>query len=440
MKRVLDPLSWAFAVVVAVAIARRVKRGRRVVLTGRFSPRLVRMIAMVLVLFGIGCEKRRPTGGPVSLPIAPVAPSAGLDGSAASKVPDACDALPDAVTSQTVEAWARHQEAVSGWSRFKLDVTRALPMGRAQPHPAGVLPTSIDVSPAFAAMVAGQIAALAEGRATPAVTPAEALRALDEMEAKALYDHWLNAYLWRRTATADPAGVHELYTRFVRHARIADTLIAAYGQVRPLLRPPRAWMSKAAPPRERAEDRAAREQAVQDFFDAVKRLYPTTDAGTWRRDGVTLLSPVKGVAPPMLLRGGQRLAFADGEKTRVGRLDLLVTPKDSRCALTHDWLGPLELPADRTVSVWGLETFLSPGGTETARAAIAKALDGDEKTAEQLERALPLVHRSLRAALEKSPGKKGAPRLRMIMALFDDVPMPPLPAVGADGGVDSGFP
>jgi hypothetical protein len=55
----------------------------------------------------------------------------------------------------------------------------------------------------------------------------------------------------------------------------------------------------------------------------------------------------------------------------------------------------------------------------------------DEKAALRLERAMPLVHTDLRAALEKTPNAKGAPRMRLILSLFDDVPMP---ALGPDAG------
>ena len=46
----------------------------------------------------------------------------------------------------------------------------------------------------------------------------------------------------------------------------------------------------------------------------------------------------------------------------------------------------------------------------------------------QLEQALPLVHTLLREELKHSPNATGAPRLRLILALFDDAVMPALAA------------
>ena len=58
-------------------------------------------------------------------------------------------------------------------------------------------------------------------------------------------------------------------------------------------------------------------------------------------------------------------------------------------------------------------------------ATVSSALAGDEAAALDIERALPLVHPEVRSAVRGSPNAKGAPRLRTILALFDDVPMPP---------------
>ena len=87
---------WVVAIVVAVLILRRVRRGKPVVLAGRWSPRLVRMIAVVLVV-ARGRAKKRHAGGvgrPAKLPVRP-----------------ADDELPKTITLQTVQIWlAMHQE------------------------------------------------------------------------------------------------------------------------------------------------------------------------------------------------------------------------------------------------------------------------------------------------------------------------------------------
>src|SRR5215213_8282519 len=89
-------LLWVAAVVVAVLILRRVRRGKPVVLTGRWSPRLVRMVVVVLVVLGVGDEPRPPevSAAPLKLPVR-----------------SADDQLPRAITPQTIQTWlAVHQE------------------------------------------------------------------------------------------------------------------------------------------------------------------------------------------------------------------------------------------------------------------------------------------------------------------------------------------
>ena len=50
--------------------------------------------------------------------------------------------------------------------------------------------------------------------------------------------------------------------------------------------------------------------------------------------------------------------------------------------------------------------------------------NNSEDAADRLEQALPLTHRAIRAGLKELPKASGAPRLRLILALFDDAIMP----------------
>src|SRR5262245_38181601 len=89
-------LLWAAAIIVAVVILRRVRRGKPVVLTGKWSPRLVRMIAVVLVVVGTNEETRTPeaTAAPAKLP-----------------VHSSDDELPKSVNATTIQMWLTiHQE------------------------------------------------------------------------------------------------------------------------------------------------------------------------------------------------------------------------------------------------------------------------------------------------------------------------------------------
>src|SRR3954469_16945351 len=68
MKWLLLPLLWVVAVVVAVGVAWRLRRGQRVVLRGRWSPQVIRLVVILLVFFGVGLARTRsaPAPGPAA--------------------------------------------------------------------------------------------------------------------------------------------------------------------------------------------------------------------------------------------------------------------------------------------------------------------------------------------------------------------------------------
>jgi hypothetical protein len=244
-------------------------------------------------------------------------------------------------------------------------------------------------------------------------------------------DHWLNAYLWRKTATG--AGENkeriELYSRLHHHARMTDTLIRAHARVKPVMLSPRAWMSKAGPPKGWHE---ARQKSVADMLAAARALYASTEIGTWKKDGLALFIVSRDSAPFGLIRGGQRQLPRGEETIELGRLDLIETPSGGKpVVLDHPWLGKVELPADRLISVWDLSRCLSDGGRARLKETVREALDGNVAASTRLEQALPLAHAAIRESLQKDPRAKGAPRLRMILALFDDAVMP-VPSSEAD--------
>jgi len=353
------------------------------------------MTAIALVMLGIGCEKKSAAGeGAVTpLPDADAAPDRAASTSEAGAAKPAAvvaDALPDTFTEQTVRDWLALQSSRSAWMRFKLEATRAHLGGTAKPSPGGLASWSKTMVTIF------------EAAPSAPVAPRTMLTALDEAEAAGLYDHWLISSLWRRTAATgetDARDLETLYARFRRHAHTTNALLLAYGVVKPTMLPARAWMSKAGPS---AAQRAAHEKTVRDLLAAARDVYAKTDEGTWLRDGAVLL---------------------DGK--RFGRLDLLITAPGATAAVNHTWLGRIDLPAGRTLSVWNLPELLAPAANDKVKATVKSALAGDEAAALELERALPLAHLEIRAAVKASPNAKGAPRLRMILALFDDVPMPP---------------
>src|SRR5262249_46617015 len=128
-----------------------------------------------------------------------------------------------------------------------------------------------------------------------------------------------------------------------------------------------------------------------------------------------------------------------------GRLRRLARPQppagDKPVTLEHAWLGRVTLPANRTVSVWQLPGLLSDEGQKKLNKDVQAALEGDEDAADRLELVLPFAHAAMRAAVAESPKAKLAPRLRMMLALFDDTVMPVLvpPKAESPFGPGSGF-
>jgi hypothetical protein len=282
----------------------------------------------------------------------------------------------------------------------------------------------------LANLVSADITALAAGKGAPPADLHDLTLVLDDMELTGIFDHWANAYLWRKT----PAGVGEKergqlvewFARLHRHARLTDTLIRARAQVKPFLMPPRAWMGKAGPRRELV---LLEEQGAADVLAAARKLYALTGTGTWERDGCVLLTVAQDSAPLTQVRAGQREKPGPLAAVRLTRLDLLETPAgDKPVVLEHAWLGRITLPAGRLLSVWDLPGCLSEEARKKAADKVDDALDGGEIAARRLEQALPFVHALMREKLAALPANKQGAKLRLILSLFDDAVMPAPPA------------
>lgn len=403
---------WLVAVVAALVILRRVRRGKPVVLAGRWSPRLVRMIAVVLVIVGAGEEARPPHAGaaPAKLPI---------------RTDD--DQLPPTFQASTIQAWLTLQQEGGRYDHAKKILAQTLAADKptkeqleAAVRQAGTLPEPLQK------VVKADLAARGEGKAAKP-TAAELTAALDGMEKYGRFDHFWNAYLWRQSAAVDVADRIELYARFRRHARITDALVKAHAQVRPVMQAPRAWASKAGPRPGDMPLIRAYETSLADMLKVAGEVLPATDEGTWKRDGVVLLKPVAGSPAPKLIRAGKERVLPEDESTRFGRLDLLKTG-DKPAVVAHEWLGKIELPANRLISVWELPDLLPDAAKQKLDETVLDAMKtNSEEAADRLERCLPLSHRAIRAGLGELPMRKGAPRLRLILTLFDDTVMPALP-------------
>ncbi|HVK11935.1 MAG TPA: hypothetical protein VM597_24390, partial [Gemmataceae bacterium] len=404
---------WVVALVVALVVLRRVRRGKPVVLAGRWSPVVVRMVAVILVVLGAGEESPESIAAPKEVPV---------------RGPD--DQLPRELLPYLVQHWlSLHQQDGPFQSQTKL-LVRALAGDKlTDKELASAMDDARRLGEPMHAMIRADLAAVKEGKPAPAVADRDLLKALTLLETNARYDHFWNAYLWRKTAAGptDPAVRSELYARFRRHARITDALIKAHARVRPMMEYPRAWMSKAGPGP--AEQKAIQAHAakLQDMIKVANEVLPRTDEGTWKRDGVALLKPVAGLPIPMLVRAGKDRPMSAEDSTRFGRLDLLKSG-DQPTAVVHDWLGRVDLPAKATVSVWDLPKYLPDAAKQKLDVTVLVALkENSEEAADRLERSLAVAHAAIRAGLKELPKAPGAPRLRLILSLFDDTPMPALP-------------
>jgi hypothetical protein len=425
MKWLFLPLLWALAVAVAVFVLYRLWRGKPVVLRGRFSPRLVRMVVIILVTFGVGVSAERDRANAAPLPV--------------RNRDRAADEMPATLNAEVATHWLLHQQPGSRWGVIKQDFT-AVELGKL--GPSALNDAFRDFPEPFRNIVVAELKARLQKQAMPAVRATELLAAVDAMEKQGYYDHWLNAYLWRKTATLEPTEVTRtvelLFTRLEQHARVTNTLIRAQARVKPVYQPPRAWMSKAGPPKGWSREGSFTPASVADLLKAAKELHVSSDTGTWKQDGIARLRLAKESPRPVLLRAGRTRLVENDEWLRLNRLDVLKTPKGEKpVCFEHAWLGTLELPAGKTLTVWDLSHGLSANAKDRVRETIKAALDNDENAAARLEQALPLVHDLLREELKKSPTAKGAPRLRLILALFDDAVMPVLPLPPKSGPVES---
>ncbi len=375
----------------------------------------LRSVATVLVLFGVGCTKKSVNDGPPAAPPAPsgsstepaVVPVTAVDAAAPEDAAIVVsEKWPERIDERAIRRWIEHQSPQSPWTEFKKQAVKGQLEGS---RIAGAPPVFEKVF-----------------TSTGPIAADDAIVLLDKAENDGLFDHWLAAYLWRRTTSPSAA----FYARIQEHARVTDALVLARGRVKPANVSPNAWKSKAGPS---VAERTAWSAFIGDIVKTAKEEYPRTQPGTWKKDGTAILSPVDGTQAPSIIQGGATQVV--GTNTRFGRLDLLVTPKDGKSAVSHAWLGRVDLPAATTISVWSLDTYLGDEAKKKVRTTLDAALAGDEKAALELERAMPFVHDTVRSGVSEKPRAKGAPRLRTILALFDDVPMSPPVEVKAQGDV-----
>jgi hypothetical protein len=272
-------------------------------------------------------------------------------------------------------------------------------------------------------MVLADLDAMEHGKPAARPRAADLIKALDEAEAAGLIDHWVHAYLWRKSALlADRQSFAELLARLHRHARLANALIRASAEVKPYLRPAQVWRSKGGEPREVLMREIV---SMESLLQSAQQHYRTADIGTWQTDAVALLAVASDSSSPVLVRAGKRHELKPGQAVRFNRLDLIEAPRSAKpVVLEHAWLGRITLPAGRVFAVWDLSGCLSEEARAKVKQTVAEALAGKQEAVVQLERSLPLVQELLRQGLVESPAAGGAPGLRLILSLFDDAVLP----------------
>jgi hypothetical protein len=415
MRWLAAPLAGILASAFSLVVLYRLWRGHPIVLRGRLSSRVVRIVVIVMVGLGVGVERSPAQSGDDHVKDAPE-----RDGQIAD--------LPAAVNENVIRGWLRScadpqgEQAVAGshWQTFKSAFARFDAEGAAAARDElKWLPQELQ------AIVAVDLDARDAGKTAPPVSADFLLQALDAMEAHGLFDTWATAYVWRKASqVADRSALIPLFKRLQQHERITNALIKARAEVRPYVMPARAWMSKAGPSR---RDRDLEAKGIREVFEAAKRLYPASDLGTWQKDGIVRLTVAAGSPRLTLVRGGQQCELQAGDVVRFNRLDLLVTPAGEKAVVVEDaWCGNLTPPIGRTLAVWDLPPLLSAAAVRDVQQTIELALNGDDEAVTRIERSLPLVQPMVREAIRDNPTAAGAPVLRLLIALFDDaVATPP---------------
>ncbi len=417
MKLVIATSMWLATAFVAALVAWRLWRGRNVVLRGRVSPRLMRMVVTVLVVAGfVGAG----SGGED-------APQRRHGASDAGAAASADEAAPQALNEQSVNQWI-HRFIYSDSLRLHKQHWVMLEAGQIDDAAllaelrryAGYAGKPLD------AMLTADVEAMIAGEAPPAVEATVLQETIDACIAQGRFDPWLVGYLWRKSEGLSPQtpmvpriAINESLHRW---ARLNSALLRARAAAGPVPVSPRAWMSKAAPSPKMRLDFAT---YVKRISAEAQRLYPHVDAGTWDHEAIVPLQ-VTGKEPITLIRDGWRDELKPGQRFIFRRLDIIETGKH-RATLAHTWVGPIALPPTRCFTGTQLANHLEADrdSRDTVLGPVVrKALDGNAAEALMLERALPLVHKRLRNAVASRPDAKGAPRLRLILSAYDETTVP----------------
>lgn len=401
----MKTLVSAAALALAAFALWRFRRGKRVVLAGRFATNAVRAAALLLFLF----EAR--TSAKDASPV----PSDGLTRIGTPK-PDATPAsasfgglLPALLAGEGLRRMARRQDDYTQREAIKL--LAAWEAERDPDRRTTLAKEVLAYGRAFPDAMRELVSAHLSGAATP-VPPASALSALDAMESAGMWNASLAAWLWRRAGAADGPELPAFYARLETHLRAVDTITKTAAITGPVRHTP--WMSKAMAPK----DYQGPVEIPPDFEKTAGRLFPTTPAGTWETDAVLGLTVVESRKPATLHRRGAKSSVAAKDFVRLRRLDVLEA--DSPLVVEHAALGKFTVPAGARLTAWTLPALLPQATIATLDKDAALACDGDASALKRLESVLPAAHPAMRAALASKPDAPGAAALRQLLTTFDE--------------------
>lgn len=429
MSGLRDGMLWIAAVGIALVAAWRLRRGRRVLLVGRLSPRLLRMVAVALIALGVspaGADEADPaacgTLPATSLELKEA--GAPLDARLTGELPEHLTTSRDALTALLQArqsrrgAWARSKRAIEALERATGDAVTA---ARSEATMAlSTLDAGGIARPPLNAMAQAWTEAAVD-RSAPS-TPRDLVSVLDATEAAGVYDGWVVGALFRRSGpaagaelkAAEAPALAGLYGRLEQHARVDDAVIRALAVAGPIEQRP--WMSKAAQPRELMGQPHL--VAPEALVPELKKAYPQATAGAWRTGATVRLRVKSAPDGAALLRRGASLKLTDGALVVFGRLDVIAVPAGGGAlVLEHAQLGALTVPADRAVTAWNLPNLLGDAGKKEVSRWIQEAAACDRAAQRSIEQALPATHAALRIAAARDT--KGAPAMRLILALFE---------------------
>lgn len=406
MKTLGLALLWISAVLFAVWLLVRARRGKPVVLKGTWKPRFARMVVVILLALGVSAQTS--TAGEPE------------DGPAKKGQPVKPGAVPEILDKYHVRRMRSHESLYKAFCAHHALLRAGKPAGPSPiqtgnqgSHPLGlvVVLAELEIEAARTGIVAEQSADFLTS-------------VLDRAERQGFIGHFTVGLVWRATRAIPPAAdaklqaqLETLIDRLYQHARLANAFIKAHAEVKPLALPPRAWMSKAGPKR---DERLREEKAQRDILAAARKHYPNSNAAPWSTEGGITTRARKGGPALTIRRGGQATTVGAGHVTHVGRLDLIDTRGIAALTLEHTLLGPLTLPGGQLLSVWDLSRHLDPLAAKRVEHLVLRALMGDEDASTRVEGVLSLAHASIRKVLDERPDAKGAQRLRTLLYLFTD--------------------